>query len=108
MNFGDLLPKSALPGSLQPEWKRCGKPRCRCASGQLHGPYWVHRWREDGRQRKAYVPRDRVASVQAALALWQRLHPPVWSAGRELSTLKRLTEEVQPWTMLPKDTTPPT
>jgi hypothetical protein len=33
---------AALPqtGSLQREWRRCGKPTCRCTSGMLHGPYY--------------------------------------------------------------------
>ncbi len=36
---GGSLPKTGpLPGSLQPEWKRCGKAGCRCARCELHGP----------------------------------------------------------------------
>ena len=74
MNSGGLLPQSlAFPGSLQPEWKRCGKPTCRCArGGLLHGPYWYRRWRERGKQRKAFVRQEQVAAVQAALARWLR------------------------------------
>ena len=53
----------AWSGSLQPEYKRCGKRTCRCSSGELHGPYWYYHWRENGRQRKLYVPRDEVAGV---------------------------------------------
>jgi uncharacterized protein DUF6788 len=37
-------------GSLQREWRRCGKPTCRCAGGMLHGPYWYLRWRDRGSQ----------------------------------------------------------
>ncbi len=45
---GHPLPKIApLRGSLQAEYKRCGKPACRCATGKPHGPYHYHRWRED-------------------------------------------------------------
>jgi hypothetical protein len=41
-------PLAALPqtASLQREWRRCGKQRCRCARGILHGPYWYLRWQE--------------------------------------------------------------
>jgi hypothetical protein len=67
LNLGDSLSKaSGLPGSLQREWKRCGKTNCRCARVALHGPYWSRRWREAGRQRRAYVPRDRIAEAWAA------------------------------------------
>lgn len=44
-----------LSGSVHLEWRRCGETICRCASGRLHGPYYVLRWREAGRQRKKLV-----------------------------------------------------
>lgn len=57
-----------MRGSLVAEWKRCGKPTCRCARGQLHGPYYYRRWRDStGRQRKEYVPRARVDQARAEL-----------------------------------------
>lgn len=35
------LPDAAglLAGSLAEQRRRCGKERCRCAEGELHGPY---------------------------------------------------------------------
>ena len=93
--FGGLSPKTApLPGSLQPEWKRCGKPGCRCARGELHGPYFYRYWYEAGRRHKAYVPRDRVAEVAAGLVRWQELHPRVWSIRQRLAELRRIEKEV--------------
>ena len=60
-----------LLGSLHQEYKRCGKSTCRCASGlpaDLHGPYWVRRWRDAaGRTRKQYVRKDDVNSVRDAI-----------------------------------------
>jgi hypothetical protein len=29
---------------------------CRCSRGLLHGPYVYKHWRENGRQKKEYVP----------------------------------------------------
>ena len=46
---------------------RCGKPTCRCATGEVHGPYWFLRWREDGVQRRRYVRQADVAAVGAAI-----------------------------------------
>lgn len=37
------------------EGVRCGKEKCRCASGELHGPYWYAYWSEGGRTRSQYV-----------------------------------------------------
>jgi len=92
MNSGGLLPKT---GSLQAEWRRCGKPRCRCASGPLHGPYWYLRWREGGRQCRQYVPFEQVNAMRAAIAQRRRLRPPAWSLRQELAELRQLTQEVR-------------
>jgi hypothetical protein len=37
------------------EKTRCGKKSCRCARGELHGPYWYAYYRENGRVRCEYV-----------------------------------------------------
>ncbi|MDQ3847740.1 MAG: hypothetical protein M3261_02150 [Thermoproteota archaeon] len=34
---------------------RCGKERCKCAAGELHGPYWYAYWSEQGKTRSQYV-----------------------------------------------------
>jgi len=79
-----------LPGSLQPEYRTCGKPTCRCFAGPPHGPYWYRRWREGGRQRRAYVPASDLPRVRAAIDQWHRLHPPLWPVRRLLMTLALL------------------
>jgi hypothetical protein len=89
------LTASSHTGSLQREWRRCGKPTCRCTNGMLHGPYWYLRWRDRGRQRRRYVPRERVDGMQAAIEQRRRLRPPVWSLRRTLAELRQITKEVQ-------------
>ena len=34
---------------------RCGKKVCKCADGQLHGPYWYAYWSEGGKTKSQYV-----------------------------------------------------
>lgn len=34
---------------------RCGKQGCRCARGELHGPYWYAYWSEGGKTKSEYV-----------------------------------------------------
>lgn len=41
--------------TFREERVKCGKKTCRCAKGDLHGPYTYKYWKEDGRLRKAYV-----------------------------------------------------
>ena len=62
-----------LIGSLVEQTRRCGKPGCRCASGEPHGPYAYFTTRTAGRAaagrgRSRYVPSALVAVVRAGLA----------------------------------------
>lgn len=94
-NFGVSLPKmAALQGSLQPEWKKCGKSVCRCAGGDLHGPYFYRRWREDGRQRKVYVPSHQRAAVEQDLEEARSARAPMWAMRQVLTELRRLEKEI--------------
>lgn len=34
---------------------RRGKEKCKCAAGELHGPYWYAYWTEGGRTRSQYI-----------------------------------------------------
>ena len=79
-----------LPGVLRAEPVRCGKPTCRCTSGERHGPYLYRRWRERGRQRRQYVKPADAERVRVGLEEWRRLHPPARSAREVLAELRRL------------------
>ena len=62
------LPKTpVLPGAVCVQWRRCGKPNCRCRDGvSLHGPYYAHFWRQNGKLCKRYVRQPDVAALQQA------------------------------------------
>jgi hypothetical protein len=62
MKMGKLLPKTTV-GSLHLAFKKCGRRNCRCHEGLLHGPYLYRHWREDGRQKKKFVPMRRLSEV---------------------------------------------
>jgi hypothetical protein len=53
--------------ALLTTWTRCGKPRCRCREGQLHGPYHALHWRDGATQRRRYVRGADVLAVRAIL-----------------------------------------
>ncbi len=93
-----LLPKSEpLLGTLHFEWKKCGNPACRCARGEPHGPYAYRHWRENGRQRKVYVARDRISEVLARIENRKRLAAPPWRVRQVLAGLWRIEKEVISW-----------
>src|SRR5215469_3971302 len=52
--LGDV--EHVLAGSLTEQARRCGKPGCRCATGEPHGPYAYFAPRAGGRGGLRYVP----------------------------------------------------
>jgi len=59
-----------ISGSVVQQGRRCGKEGCRCARGELHGPYtYVVLAREGGRTRTVYVPAAAAAAVRDGAAL---------------------------------------
>ena len=77
---------------------RCGKPSCRCTSGELHGPYAYLRWRECGVQRRRYVAAAELEAVRAYLdehrrqrvASEREVHAAVRSLRRVEAMLREL------------------
>ena len=59
------LPKM-LPGAICAQMVRCGKPNCKCARGELHGPYFYHFERVGGALVKRYVKAKDVEQMRAA------------------------------------------
>ena len=85
--------------ALLTTWTRCGKPRCRCREGQLHGPYHALYWRDGAAQRRRYVRAADVAEVRAILAK-RREHRHLMRLGHALSLrswreLGRLVQECE-------------
>jgi len=84
--------EAVIAGSLQNQRRRCGKEGCRCAKGELHGPYLYLSIRVGRRTRMIYVPAelaDQVrqavtvkVSVQAALAEISAINLELLSRGR--------------------------
>jgi hypothetical protein len=86
-----MLPKiDPLPGAVMLDWKRCGKRGCRCVRGELHGPYFSRRWRQDGRQRRVYVRPHDLGSVETAVRAWRQLHPPARALRERLRELRQI------------------
>jgi hypothetical protein len=85
-----------LPGVVLPQWVRCGKPNCRCAQGQLHGPYHYRFWRENGRLKKTYVRPAELEQVQArceARRQARRDLKAAWNSWRGLLAAVREVEQ---------------
>jgi hypothetical protein len=94
MKNGRIVHKAGAPaqfgGSLHALYVRCGTAGCRCVRGELHGPYWRHQWRENGRTRRRYVRQADVPRVRAELVAWRAQHPTLTGLRRQLTELRRL------------------
>lgn len=64
-------PEAMVPGSFYLLRRKCGKPNCRCAKGQLHGCYVLTR-SEQGKIRLYMVPKAERAQVRAWAAEYRR------------------------------------
>ena len=57
--------KALIAGAVVDQGQRCGKEACRCATGELHGPYtYVVLPRKAGRTRTVYVPAAAAEAVR--------------------------------------------
>ena len=59
------------PGSFYLLRRKCGKPSCRCARGQLHA-VWVLTRSENGRHKLYTVPPAQRAEIRQRAAAWRR------------------------------------
>ena len=62
-------PEMTLRGSVVNQMRRCGKPGCRCAEGELHGPYVYLSLGRAATPRLVYVPAELAGSVRRHVAL---------------------------------------
>jgi uncharacterized protein DUF6788 len=62
-----------LRGSLQTQSRRCGKEGCRCATGELHGPYVYLSMRSGGGTRLLYIAADLAEEVKQRVEMTSRL-----------------------------------
>jgi hypothetical protein len=57
-----------LSGYVCVQYRKCGKPNCRCARGEKHGPYYYLSWREGGKQCWNYIKKQDLPRIQEACA----------------------------------------
>jgi hypothetical protein len=62
---------SMVQGSFYLLRRKCGKPNCRCATGQLHAAYVLTR-SEQGKDRLYMVPKEQRAQVRKWAAEYRR------------------------------------
>ena len=79
------LPKTVHKGAVCEQYFRCGKSNCRCARGELHGPYFAYFARHKGRLVKRYVRLSEAAQIAAQCQ----------AARQQRADTRRLTAQAQ-------------
>lgn len=85
------IPSDAIGGSLAEVRSRCGKPTCRCATGEGH-PSWLLTFMVAGKKRVERVPAELLAHVQKhveAGRAYKDAISEIFSANAELFVLAR-------------------
>ncbi len=79
-----------IAGSLVEQYVTCGKPACRCARGDKHGPLSYLYWKEQGRSRSLYVPHAEVEALRVQLDTNRQFHAELLAgAGRQRRAWQR-------------------
>jgi hypothetical protein len=81
------------PGSFYLLRRKCGKPACRCARGQLHA-VWVLTRSEKGKHKLYPVPAAQRAEVRQRAAAWRRYQRARARFVQQLSTLLALADQI--------------
>ena len=66
-------PQASLEGSLVSQMRRCGKEGCRCAQGELHGPYVYLSISRGADRRLLYVPADLAEVVRHHVSVTEQI-----------------------------------
>ena len=66
-------PQASLEGSLVSQMRRCGKEGCRCAQGELHGPYVYLSISRGADRRLLYVPAELAEVVRRHVSLTEQI-----------------------------------
>jgi hypothetical protein len=66
-------PQTSLEGSLVSQMRRCGKEGCRCAQGELHGPYVYLSIGRGADRRLLYVPAELAEVVRRHVSLTEQI-----------------------------------
>jgi len=85
------IPPDALPASLSKHYRKCGKPTCRCASGEGH-PLWQLTFMVNGKKRVEQIPHDWVEEIQRRVDEGRRFKDAVgevFASNAQLVALSR-------------------
>lgn len=82
-----------VQGSFYLLRRKCGKPTCRCASGQLHAS-WVLTRSEGGKDRLYSVPKEERGRIRQEAAEYRRYQRARARFGKRQAEILALADEI--------------
>jgi hypothetical protein len=79
------LARRMVFGTLAERGRVCGKPSCRCVTGEKHPAVQLAHWAGEGKTRSQHVPYAIVDTVREGVDAWQRFQ----AIARELAERNR-------------------
>src|SRR5262245_57555587 len=85
------IPDGLLPGTICVSYRKCGNPKCRCASGAGHES-WSWTYMLDGKKRVEHVPTDKLEEIRSRIEQGREFQDAVrevLTANAQLIVLER-------------------
>jgi len=93
--FRLLHGKPMVHGLAHEVFRRCGKSNCRCAGGELHGPYPALSVNKDGRQRTVMIKKIDVRVVLEQAGRYRKYQETLASIRKINRRINELLEDVK-------------
>ena len=77
-----LNPKDMIAGSIYETYKKCGNKNCRCAKGDLHGPFFYLSRKAGGKTKLTFVRRVDEDSVEEKAKNYRKYTKAVADLGK--------------------------
>ena len=88
-----MSPSAMIEGCLHKIYKKCGNPKCYCATGKKHGPYWAISRKIEGRTKLTYVSDKKVIKKAAAHKRY----------NKDMARLRKIDEKIYSWLKILRD-----
>ncbi len=88
-----MSPSPMIEGCIHKIYKKCGNPKCYCANGKKHGPYWAISKKTGTRVKINYV--SDTDTIKKSFA-YKRYN-------KDLARLRKINEKIYYWLRILRD-----
>ena len=88
-----MSPSAMVKGCLHKIYKKCGNPKCYCATGKKHGPYWALSKKTGGKTKITYISDTDILKKAFAYKRY----------NKDLARLRKIDEKIYHWLRILRD-----